>query len=143
MIIRRGLITDIFELSRLWCCMVKEADASLTPNLEMWRGYISGLMQYKGYFMFVAEEENKLVGFIDYSMTPEPGKGVWVAMINYFYVSDDYRSSDVGGKLWKTAIESAKENGAVEFSSICFPEKLDFWRKHEFQAYGHAIRRVV
>ena len=58
MLIRRGLVTDLFELSRLWSHMVQESE-DLLPNLEMWRGYIVNLMGYKGYFMWVAEEDNE------------------------------------------------------------------------------------
>jgi GNAT superfamily N-acetyltransferase len=84
-----------------------------------------------------------LVGFIDYAMTPEPGKGMWIAMINFFYVVPEHRETDAAGQLWKAAIESAKENKAVEFTSICFPERLEFWEKHGFSAELLAIRRVI
>jgi len=143
MIIRRALVTDIFELSRLWAGMVSEADAAMTPNLEMWRGYIVGLMNYQGYFMFVAEENNRLVGFVDYAMQPEPGKGIWIAVINFFYVSPEFRGADASGQLWKAVIESARENNAKEFSSICFPEKLEFWEKHGFETECFRIRKVI
>ena len=141
--IRRALITDIFELSRLWSYMALEHDAKLKPDLEMWRGYVVGLMNYSGYFMFVAEEENHIVGFIDYAMTPEPGRGTWTAMINFFYVLPEHREKDVSGQLWKKAIESARENKAADFASICFPEKLDFWKDHGFRTECLTIRRVI
>jgi GNAT superfamily N-acetyltransferase len=143
MIIRRGLITDIFELSRLWVYMAKECDTSLSPDIDMWRGYISNLMNYKGYFMFVAEVDNKLIGFIDYVMQPEPGKGIWLAVINYFYVLPEYREKEVSGLLWKAAIKSAKSNNASEFFSFCFPEKLKFWEKHGFKTECFTIRREI
>ena len=142
MIIRRALITDIFELSRSWLEMAKEADTSLTPNLEMWRGYIADLMAYKGYFMFVAEDDNRIVGFIDYAMQAEPGKGIWQAVINYFYVVPEYRGI-ASGKLWKAATESAKSNNAKEFFSFCYPDKLEFWEKHGFKQECLTIRKVI
>ena len=142
MLIRRGLVTDLFELSRLWSHMVQESE-DLLPNLEMWRGYIVNLMGYKGYFMWVAEEDNELVGFIDYAMQPEPAHGIWIATINYFYVAPAYRDQEVSGQLWMKAIDSAKENGAKEFSSICFDDKLEFWEKHGFTRQGNTIRRVI
>ena len=37
MIIRRALVTDLFELSRLWLGMCQEDDPTLTPDLQMWR----------------------------------------------------------------------------------------------------------
>lgn len=143
MIIRRALVTDVFELSRLWDGMAREADPAMTPNLEMWRNYVVGLMRYEGYFMFVAEEANHLVGFIDYTMQPEPGKGIWIAVINYFYVLPEFRKADVSGQLWKAAIESARKNNAKEFSSICFPDKLEFWERHGFEHQFYGIRKVI
>jgi GNAT superfamily N-acetyltransferase len=143
MIIRRALVTDIFELSRLWAGMVKESEPDMTPNLDMWRNYVVGLMNYQGYFMFVAEVDNELIGFIDYAMQPEPGKGFWIAMINFFYVLPDFRDTEVSGKLWKAATESAKGNNAKEFSSICFPDRLEFWKKHGFEKQFFGIRKVI
>lgn len=143
MIIRRALVTDLFELSRLWLGMVKEDDPALTPDLQMWRDYVVGLMGYKGYFMFVAEEDNRLVGFIDYVMQSEPGKGILIAIINYFYVLPEFRKTGISGQLWKTAIDSAKENKAVEFVSICFPKRYEFWKKHGFEQQSIGIRRVI
>ena len=143
MIIRRGVQTDIFELSRLWSYMVYEQDETLTPNLDMWRNYILGMMNYNGYFMFVAEHDNMLIGFIDYAMQPDPGKNMWVAMINSFYVLPENRDSDVSGRLWRTMIKNAKKGCAKEFSSCCFPEKLEFWKRHGFKEQCLTIRRKL
>lgn len=143
MTIRLALVTDIFELSRLWAAMAREADPTMKPNLEMWRNYVVGLMRYEGYFMFVAEDEDRLIGFIDYTMQPEPGKGIWIAVINYFYVLPEVRTSEVSGQLWKSAIESARKNNAKEFSSICFPEKLEFWQRHGFETQFLGIRKEL
>jgi GNAT superfamily N-acetyltransferase len=143
MIIRRALVTDIFELSRLWAGFVHESEPTMAPDLVMWRNFIVGLMGYQGYFMFVAELDNELIGFIDYAMQPEPGKGIWIAAINYFYVLPDFRDTEVSGKLWRAAIESARENKAKEFSSICFPDRLGFWEKHGFEKQFIGIRKVI
>ena len=140
MLIRRANITDVFAVSALWCNMALEQDKTLTPDLEMWRGYIVGLMKSPAYFMFVAEHENRLAGFIDYCMSPEATIGAWIAIINFFYVVPEFRG-EASGKLWETAIESAKGNNAKYFSSICFTEKLEFWEKHGFVAEMLAIRR--
>jgi GNAT superfamily N-acetyltransferase len=122
--------------------MVSEQDKTLTPDLEMWRGYIVGLMKSPAYFMFVAEHENRLVGFIDYCMNPEATLSAWIAVINSFYVAPEFRE-DASGKLWGTTIESAKGNNAKYFSSTCFAEKLGFWEKHGFVAEMLAIRREL
>lgn len=143
MIIRRALVTDIFELSRLWAGFVRESEPAMTPNLEMWRNNVVSFMRYDGYFMFVAEEANCLVGLIDYAMQAEPGEGIWIAVINYFYVLPDFRKSDVSGQLWKAAIESARKNNAKEFSSICFPNSLEFWERHGFEKQCFGIRKVI
>lgn len=123
--------------------MVKESEPTLNPDLEMWRDYAVSLMRYDGYFMFVAEANDTIIGFVDYAMQPEPGKGIWVATINYFYVVPDYRRTDVSGQLWEKAIESAKGNKAVEFSAICFPDRLDFWERHGFTKQSIGIRRTL
>lgn len=143
MIIRRGNITDIFELSRLWCNMVLESDKTAKPDLEMWRGHIVGLMKSPAYFMFVAEHENRLVGMIDYCMTPEPVHGYWKAVGNHFYVLPEYRGVEAGKLLWAEHEKSARENNAKEMTSMCFPEKLDYWEKHGFSAELLAIRRML
>jgi GNAT superfamily N-acetyltransferase len=140
--IRQANVTDVFELSRLWSFLLKESEPGYKPNLEMWRRYMCGMMSFKGYFCFVAEEDNKIIGFIDFAMQPEPGKGVWMAVINYFYVLPEHRG-EVSGKLWEKAIESAKQNNAAEFFSFCFADKLDFWKNHGFKEEGFIIRRVI
>lgn len=143
MIIRRGLVTDVFELSRLWGYFVRESDPELNPDLLMWRDFVVGMMNYRGYHMFIAEHKNKIVGFIDYAIQPEPGKGILNATINYFYVIPEYRKDDVSGQLWKNAIEEAKKNNVTEFVSMCFPEKLEFWKKHGFEVQTYGIRKVI
>jgi GNAT superfamily N-acetyltransferase len=142
-IIRRALVTDVFELSRLWKGFALESSSELKPNLQMWRDYITGLMNYQGYLMFVAEVDDEIVGFIDYVIQPEPGKGVWIAIINFFYVLPEFRNTEVSGKLWKACIESARENKIQEFSSICFPSRLEFWKKHGFEQQTFGIRKVI
>jgi GNAT superfamily N-acetyltransferase len=143
MIIRRGLVTDIFELSRLWKAFVKESDQELNPNLAMWRDFVVSMMRYDGYYLFVAEQDDEILGFIDYAIQPEPGKGILIAVINYFYVVPELRNTDISGSLWKTAIESARNNNAKEFSSICFPDKINFWEKHGFKKQFYGIRKVI
>ncbi len=142
MIIRRAMVTDLFEASRLWQSMLWESDPDMKPNLPMWREYVVGLMKYPGYFMFVAEEADHLVGVVDYAMQPEPGKGIWLATVNYFYVHPNYRK-EVSGQLWQTVIKSAKDSGAKEFSAICFPDKLGFWERHGFEKQYHGIRKEL
>jgi GNAT superfamily N-acetyltransferase len=142
MIIRKANITDVFELSRLWSYMVKEADSTLTPNLEMWRAYIVDLMKYSGYFPFLAETDDKIIGMIDYAASPNPGKNAWMAVINFFYVLPEHRG-EVSGKLWATLIESAKQNNLTEMYSTCFVEKLDFWKRHGFKEEAFMIRREL
>jgi GNAT superfamily N-acetyltransferase len=143
LIIRRALVTDIFELSRLWLAMVMETDSTFEPNLDMWRGYIVNLMKYPGYFMFVAEYENRIVGFIDYSMQPEPARGYWKAVGNYFYILPEFRGGEVGRELWNAHESSARENQAKELFSFCYPETLEYWENHGFKKQCFAIRRVI
>jgi GNAT superfamily N-acetyltransferase len=145
MIVRRGNITDVFELSRLWCNMVLEQDKTATPDLEMWRGYIANLMKSPAYFMFVAEHENRLVGMIDYCMIPEPGRGkdYWKAVGTFFYILPEFRGGEAVRLLWAEHEKSARENNAKELVSMCFPEKLDYWEKHGFSAELLAIRRIL
>lgn len=143
MIIRRGLVTDVFELSRLWIHFVKESEPAMTPDALMWRNFIANMMRYEGYYFFVAELDNEIIGFIDYAIQPEPGKGILIAVINYFYVIPKMRDSEVSGTLWKKAIESAKQKNVKELSSICFPDRLGFWEKHGFEKQSYGIRKVI
>ena len=143
MLIRRGQITDVYEVSRLWLDMVKESNEPADPDVNMWRGWTASLMQTPAYYMFVAEEDNRIVGFIDFTIMPEPGRSTWKAMGGAFYVVPKSRGGIATKKLWESFSDTAKKSNATELHGFCFPERFEFWKKHGFNVEGIVIRKVL
>ena len=143
MVIRAGLQSDILKVSRLWVELVKELGPELTPNVEWWREHAEIYMRSGVYFVFVAEEGGRPVGFIDYFLFKEPATSKVHAVGQHFYVLPEYRKSKVSGQLWRKAMTHGKKNGAQIYELYCFEKELPFWKRHSFLPKRNLVRREI
>ena len=135
---------DIVKVSRLWLKMVEEMMPNTKPSLEWWRLRAGELMTMSNYFMHVAEDGGKLVGFVDYLVFPEPATSKYHGVGQTFYVLPEYRGNGVSGKLWKDTLTNLKKVGASCIDIICADGQKDFWESHGFEKeYSFMKRKEV
>lgn len=131
--IRQATSKDILQVSLLWLKMVRELTPYNTPNIEWWKSREHYLMCMENYMMYVAEDDGKLIGFIDQMVCPEPSNSKIIGIGQTFYVLPEYRNSNVAGRLWKKFIRHFKEKGAQEIEVICADEQKPLWERHGFR----------
>ena len=69
-------------------------------------------------YIFVAREEEKVIGMILVLRVPSTALGAWTGIIEDFVVHPDHRGSGVGSQLFGRAVAHAKETGLERLSLI-------------------------
>lgn len=91
-------------------------------------------------FIYVAEEDEKIVGFITGEILPKKEwYTVQLGTINNLYVLEDYRHKGIGKQLMQTMINSFKEKGIETFELYAFSNNVDalkFYEKLGFKKYN-------
>ena len=140
--IRKGGEADIERVSCLWLEMVRELNPSYAPSVEWWRNITLGMMRhYKNYHLFVAEEAQDLVGFIDFITVPEPATGHAHAVCRHLYVRPEKRNTGISASLLCHYEESARKDGAVVLELECSDEQYRFWRRMGYGPVGFKMRK--
>jgi hypothetical protein len=83
--------------------------------------WFAELLEKENYFLFVAENNNALEGFIIGQNVKAPevyNPGGLTLMIDDFCVANDW-SGDIGNKLLKFITKEAKEHGAAQLVIVC------------------------
>jgi N-acetylglutamate synthase-like GNAT family acetyltransferase len=88
--------------------------------------------------IIVAEMDGKIVGVLHQIFHLDILHAGLNSHIILLLVDEEYRGRGVGAKLLKTAIEKAKEKGALEahVDTILYMEAADFYRKQGFKDDG-------
>jgi GNAT superfamily N-acetyltransferase len=142
--IRKGSEADIERVSCLWLDMVRELNPSYTPSIEWWKNITLGLMRfYANYHLFVAEEAQDAVGFVDFMTVPEPATGRAHAVCRHLYVRPERRNSGISNSLLRQFNESAKMDGAVILEVECGDEQFRFWQRMGYGLVGFKMRKHV
>ena len=146
MIIERATEFDLEEVALLWEKAVLEIHSSYIPNKEWWKTRTQVFMNTPGirYVMFVTRNNNnKVVGFVDGSIHPEPTTGLFHAIGHHLFVLPEYRGS-IGGQLYKTFITYVLnfEDVKVMDAAVSLKSK-SFWVKRNFEVFHYLIRRFV
>lgn len=97
--------------------------------------HLAGLMEKNSFAewesVFVAEVENKIIGFCTFMKTdyyPENRYSPWISSI---FVDEAYRGCRISGKMIETVILYAKEQG---FSKVFIPsDMIGFYEKYGFE----------
>lgn len=143
MIIRRGTDKDIKQASVLWLDMVKELAPDYTPNVEWWQEMAHKLIELDTYYIIIAKNGERIIGFIDFFLYPEPATGKIHAVGQHFYVKPEYRKGIVSSGLWKQALRLAKEKDAENIELFCFENEQPMWVKKKFKPVRVLVRRAI
>jgi GNAT superfamily N-acetyltransferase len=139
--IRLATANDIEELSKLWLKMVGELDPTLTPNVDWWKQYAYTLMKSGRYFVYMAEDDNGAIGFVDYFIFPEPSTSKVHSVGQHFYVLPEHRGNAVSGRLYKSMVKDSKRLGADSLELCCFENQRSFWEKKGFTHKRNMMRK--
>lgn len=77
---------------------------------DMWRR----LLDDPSYVSWVAEDDHKVVGFLDVLTWPDIGLGKRVGLVNNLVVDERRRGQGVGARLFHEAIRHCRSEGIVE-----------------------------
>ena len=83
--------------------------------------------------LFVAEEKDKIVGFVYATFSPGILKSGWISEI---FVAETFRQKGIGSQLIEKGIDWLKQKGAkrVELTAYKINHKaLSFYKKHQFK----------
>jgi GNAT superfamily N-acetyltransferase len=140
--IRIGNENDIVKVSRLWLQMTNEMMPNEKPNIDLWRQKANSMIKAKNYFLHVAEEGGRIVGFIDYLLFPEAATDRLNGIGQTFYVLPEYRSNGIAAKLWKQAIKNLRQLKADALEIICFDPQVSFWQKRGFRHTLNYMQKI-
>lgn len=143
MIVRAGNESDIVKASRLWLEMVKEMRPEWTPNVEWWRKIAVGSMRSGTYFVVVADEGGKLVGFLDWFIFDEPSTGKTHAVGQHLFLRPELRGSGIGRNLYDKAMEAVKDMGINTVELFCFENEKPMWEKRGFAPVRSLLRKEI
>ena len=91
-------------------------------------------------YIFVAIEDNKIVGFITGEIFKKKAwYNVQLGEINNIFVLEEYRQKGIGKKLVKTMIDTFKQEGITNIDLYTFGNNIDaikFYEKIGFKKYN-------
>lgn len=141
--IRDAYEADIVKASRLWLEMVNEMRPDFTPNIGWWRKIATDAMRQGSYFMIVADDGGKVVGFLDWFLFPEPSTGKVHAVGQHLFLKPELRGTGIGRCLYESAIEKVKETGILTVELFCFENEKPMWEKRGFVPLRTLLRKQL
>ena len=85
------------------------------------------------HIILVVEEESELIGLSDFWIYPEFIHGGHSAYLNNLFITEKFRRTGIGSKLFSETIKKAKEMDAVAMHISVLPENViaqNFYRKN-------------
>ena len=133
-------VFDIEELSHLWLNMIYEVVPSPNPRVDWWKSYIEEFMKNDLYHCYYAEIDDKVVGFMDAMLYPDPITGKLYAQCMHTYVLPEYRP-DATFVLYKKVLNEGRKHKVDAFELNCFDPTKSFWEKHGMKCFGYHMRK--
>ena len=141
--IRAATESDVLKISRLWFLMVREMRPEWDPNPALWREHCFNFLRSGKYFIFVAEEGGRILGFIDYFLFAEPSTNKLHAVGQHFYMIPEFRKGKTAWWLYKVATDTAKKLGARVLELHCFESELPKWKRKGYEPTRFLVRQEV
>lgn len=141
--IRDANINDLPEMSGLWVSMLKETNPEGKPNVEWWLECQKEMMTLDTYYLYVATEDKKMVGFITGILYPDATTGERVAFGQEFYVIPERRNDKISEALYGKLVRMGKSLNADCIEMTCFQGQMKFWLNKGYEMQKYCIRRPM
>ncbi len=141
--IRIATKEDVPEVAQLWVQMVEELAPEFSPRVDWWEEMACNLLDGGIYEIVLYLMEDKIAGFMDYFIFPEPSTGKIHGVGQHLFILPEHRKSHVIRKLYKTAIKGAISRGAESLEFMCFMADLKKWEKKGYSPARVMMRREV
>ena len=86
--------------------------------------------------IFVAEADDKIVGFIELRVFPDFVEGSPIAIVQNLIIGEDCRKLGIGSKLMKKAMEEVEKRNAIEthvWTEFDNMQAINLYTKHGFK----------
>lgn len=103
------------EFQKLVDEYAEESSISGMPEKKVDETAYRSMEQIGMFYAYAAYDDEKLVGFISFLVTPIPHYSAKIGSTESFFVSSEYRKTGLGLKLLRKAEQLAEEVGAVGF----------------------------
>lgn len=137
--IKRAGKGDVNEVSYLWEDFINESMPNEKPNRELWVTQTKASMNDPDYYLYVAREHGKIVGFQSGYLWHDASTDKICVIGNCFYVKPEYRNTLIAPKLHRNGIKDAKRHHAQLFRREVDDTFLPFWEKKGYKK----IRTIV
>jgi GNAT superfamily N-acetyltransferase len=141
--IRLATDADIPKVAFLWKRMNKEFEPDNISRLDWWVTQTRELLKTRTYYLFVAEEGEDFLGYVNFIVIDEPSDGKRHAIGQQLYVIPEYRNTPLAGRLWKAAYTAAKKAEAQMMDTTAYNGTRPFWEKRGFTLYCYYLRKEV
>lgn len=143
--IRKAKKEDMKDIQKLRYLLAKyEKDLGLNIVIPEWAYTDVGEKDFNYFlneqYIFVAIEDNKIVGFITGEIFKKKAwYNVQLGEINNIFVLEEYRQKGIGKKLVKTMMDTFKQEGITNIDLYTFGNNIDaikFYEKIGFKKYN-------
>lgn len=144
--IRKAKKDDLEEIVKMWYNLAStHQDMMRGYELaedcrEKWKKFVEEGLDREGMCTFVAEKENKLVGFLNVVIRERMGifEDTYIGMILDVFVKEEKRGEGVGGQLTNKAERWIKKKGVNVAVLTVSPENeraVRFWEDIGYETY--------
>lgn len=149
-VFRKSIKEDIPTINALFIKMVEEINRKMVnegvepyTNLEngFEEDYLDSFYENKDNIIFVAEHNNKVIGFLSVNNYKEDG----YIYLDDYYIREEYRGKGIGSELMNMAISYAKEDHVDRIMThveSANKSSIDFYKNRGFQTeevQGHRL----
>ena len=149
-VFRKSIKEDMPTINSLFIKMVEEINRKMVnegvepyTNLEngFEEDYLDSFYENKDNIIFVAEHNNKVIGFLSVNNYKEDG----YIYLDDYYIREEYRGKGIGSELMNMAISYAKEDHVDRIMThveSANKSSIDFYKNRGFQTeevQGHRL----
>ena len=159
MIIRKLRKSDKVELFRLFVefenyYQSQKVFSEVTHEVEKYIDTKKAMMRFANKYInnkkviaYVAERDNKLIGFIVGDIRKHPTKVLnKEGFIEELFVSNDFRKQKIGKTLFDTLVKEFKKQGCTHLGLDSFSDNkttIDIYHKLGFQDYAITMKKLI
>ncbi len=133
---------DIDSVGLLWLDMVNEMMPNEKPRMDWWLKIAKHLYGTGMYSIVIARYMERIIGFIDYVLFPEPSTGEYHGVAQCLYVVPEYRNKKrISFNMVRMAIRNSKIRGAKKIEFFVMHDDQKKWIRRGYYPYRTMMRR--